>query len=108
MKIYRINVNGKRYEVELEAVSETNAPVQTSSKPTSAKTDANIQSPMQGKIVKCLVKTNQVVKKGQVLCILEAMKLENEILAYEDGMVKSILFEVGQHVEAKQDLFVIG
>lgn len=55
---------------------------------------------MPGKIVKILVKENDIVKKGDTLVILEAMKMENEIKAAIDGTVKSIQVEPGKAVES--------
>ena len=54
------------------------------------------------------VKVGDTVKKGDVLCIIEAMKLMNEIEADADGVIKDILVENGQPVEFDQPLFVIG
>ncbi|MCX8018410.1 MAG: acetyl-CoA carboxylase biotin carboxyl carrier protein [Rhodocyclaceae bacterium] len=54
------------------------------------------------------VELGQAVKKGDTLCIIEAMKLMNEIEADADGVVKAILVENGQPVEFDQPLFVIG
>jgi acetyl-CoA carboxylase biotin carboxyl carrier protein len=54
------------------------------------------------------VEVGKPVKKGETLCIIEAMKLMNEIEADADGVVKSILVENGQPVEFDQPLFVIG
>ena len=54
------------------------------------------------------VDVGQAVTKGQTLCIIEAMKLLNEIEADHDGVIKEILVENGQPVEYGQPLFVIG
>ena len=54
------------------------------------------------------VKVGDSIKKGDVLCIIEAMKLMNEIEADQDGVLKDILVENGQPVEYGQPLFVIG
>ena len=48
------------------------------------------------------------VKKGDTLCIIEAMKLLNEIEAEEDGVIKEVLVENGQPVEFGQPLFILG
>ena len=55
---------------------------------------------MPGKILGVKVSVGQAVKKGQVLLILEAMKMENEIVAPQDGTVASINVTVGEQVEA--------
>ena len=54
------------------------------------------------------VEVGKAVKKGETLCIIEAMKLMNEIESDADGVIKSILVENGQPVEFDQPLFVIG
>ena len=118
MKVYKVKVNGKVYEVELESVSENNETIK--SVPAASKTEAapaptssatggeKVNSPMQGTILNVKVNVNDTVKKGQVLMILEAMKLENEILAPVDGVVKSIAVAKGQTVNSGQELLIIG
>jgi acetyl-CoA carboxylase biotin carboxyl carrier protein len=54
------------------------------------------------------VEVGQAVKKGDTLCIIEAMKLMNEIESDADGVIKAILVENGQPVEFDQPLFIIG
>lgn len=116
MKVYKVKVNGKVYEVELESVSENKesikaAPASETATPASAIVSAGSQvvsAPMQGTILSVNVNVNDTVKKGQVLMILEAMKLENEILAPVDGVVKAIKVSKGQSVNSKQELLVIG
>lgn len=54
------------------------------------------------------VEVGQAVKKGETLCIIEAMKLMNEIESDADGVIKAILVENGQPVEFDQPLFVVG
>lgn len=54
------------------------------------------------------VEVGQAVKKGQTLCIIEAMKLMNEIESDADGVIKAILSENGQPVEFDQPLFILG
>ena len=116
MKIYKVKVNGKVYEVELESVSEKEgtiaAPVQAA--PAAAPVQAApaggvaVKAPMQGTIVKVNVAEGTQVKKGQCVAILEAMKLENEIVATADGVVKQVLVSKGQSVNNQQDLLIIG
>lgn len=118
MKVYKVKVNGKVYEVELESVSENNesiktAPVETKTEAAAPATSATtggevVKAPMQGTILKVNVNVNDKVEKGQVLMILEAMKLENEILAPVSGVVKSINVNKGQTVNSGQDLLTIG
>ena len=63
---------------------------------------------MQGTILDVKVKAGDAVKAGQVLCILEAMKLENEIKAPSDGTVVSVNVTKGQQVNSKDTLVVLG
>ena len=109
MKKYKVNVNGTMYEVEIELMSE--AEIKSSSAPAAAPVAApaaapavagegeKIESPMPGTILAVNVNNGDVVKKGQVLMILEAMKMENEIMAGCDGTVTSVAVTKGQSVE---------
>jgi acetyl-CoA carboxylase biotin carboxyl carrier protein len=74
-----------------------------------------IRSPMVGTFyrssapgAKAFVEVGQAVKAGETLCIIEAMKLLNEIEADQDGTVKAILVENGQPVEYGEPLFILG
>ncbi len=74
-----------------------------------------IRSPMVGTFyrsaapgAKTFVEVGQAVKTGDTLCIIEAMKLLNEIEADQDGTVKAILVESGQPVEYGEPLFILG
>ncbi|MDR0854587.1 MAG: biotin/lipoyl-binding protein [Clostridiales Family XIII bacterium] len=123
MKKYNITVNGTAYEVEVEEVGGT--PVITSSAPAPAvahvaPTSApaapapapatpvasstpsagavEVESPMPGTILNVLVSQGQAVSDGDVLLILEAMKMENEIVAPQAGIVDAILVEKGATV----------
>ena len=66
-----------------------------------------IKSPMAGTIASVNVKMGQQVQKGQVVCILEAMKLENEIVAPADGIIKNIYVIKGSFVRNQQTLFTL-
>lgn len=119
MKIYKIKVNGKTYKVELEAIDEvasstpTAAPAATApaAAPAPASTGTGegkeVLSPIQGQVVSVNVKVGDTVKKGAVLCIIEAMKLENEVNAEFEGTVTEVLVTKGQNVTAKQLLVKI-
>ena len=111
MKKYNIKVNGKNYEVEVELVGAEQAAapvVKTVQEPKPLKAPepsgvtgaVKIQAPMPGTIVKVNVKTGDKVTKGQVLCVLEAMKMENEISSPRDGTVSSINISAGAAVES--------
>lgn len=109
MKVYKVKVNGKLYEVELESVSEVKAAPQPVAQvaPTSpASGTATLKAPMQGIINDVKVKVGDVVSKGQCLFILEAMKLENEIVSPVSGVVRQVLVEKGQQV-ANQDVLAV-
>jgi len=111
MKIYKIKVNGKVYEVEVESVTESKAKIteEITAKPlTNQASGQSVNSPMQGTILKSHAQKGKTVKKGSVLFILEAMKLENEILAPADGIIQDILVSVGQKVDVNQTLLIIG
>ena len=84
MKYYNITVNGVAYRVSVE---ETAAGA------------VAVTAPMPGKILGVKASAGQAVKRGQVLLILEAMKMENEIVAPQDGTVATINVAVGDSVE---------
>ena len=124
MKIYKVKVNAKVYEVELESVSENDAKIAASEakevkeevaeapKPAPAPVakgeGVEVKAPMQGTINRVDVQNGSEVKKGQVLCILEAMKLENEIVSPADGVITQVNISKGQNVNNQELLFVIG
>ena len=112
MKTYKVKVNGKVYEVELESVSEkagSIAAAQPAAAPQAASGEGTpLKAPMQGTILNVKVAAGDQVKKGQVVAILEAMKLENEIVANADGVVKQVLVSKGQTVNNQQTLLIIG
>ena len=64
-------------------------------------------APMAGTILRILVKEGQRVKKGENLIVLEAMKMENEIVADEDGVISSILVKANDSVESDQPLLIL-
>lgn len=109
MKKYKVNVNGTSYEIEIELMSETqsvSAP-QRSPKPAPAGDGEKIASPMPGTILDIKVNVGDKVKKGQVLMILEAMKMENEIMAGADGTVTSVGVTKGASVQTGDMLCTI-
>lgn len=118
MKVYKVKVNGKVYEVELESVSEKAGNITASPKqevkeevkaaPVASGAGVELKAPMQGTIIKLNVEVGSQVKKGQCVLLLEAMKLENEIVAPADGTVKQILVSKGQTVNSQQVLLIIG
>ncbi|MBQ3018210.1 MAG: biotin/lipoyl-binding protein [Clostridia bacterium] len=106
MKAYKVNVNGNVYEITLEVIDKADikapaAPAPVASAPVAAPAGAQtISAPMPGNILKVNVANGQAVKKGDVLMILEAMKMENEILAPNDGTVSSVNVTAGQTVDS--------
>lgn len=112
MKIYKVKVNGKVYEVELEAVNETTgnvAPAATTVASAPVSGGANqILAPIAGKVLDVKVNVGDVVKKGQTVAIIEAMKLENEIQSQFDGKVVEIKASKGANVNNKDVLIVLG
>lgn len=122
MRIYKVKVNGKTFEVKILSVSETEPlEVETVKATPAAKTAAPapaastapvsgkpVESPMQGTILDVKVKVGDEVKAGDTLLILEAMKLENEIKAPSNGKVLEIRVQKGATVNSKDVLVVLG
>lgn len=110
MKNYVITVNGTSYDVAVEEVGGAApvaaTPVAAPVKAAPAKAAApaagsvSVTAPMPGKILNVKLQAGAVVKKGDVILILEAMKMENEIVAPEDGTIASINVATGDSVEA--------
>lgn len=113
MRKFLIKVNGNQYDVEVnevqsKAVSEPSVAEVKTEAPKKA-TEANasvsagsqsVKSPMPGAILKVKVAVGEAVKKGQVLVILEAMKMENEIVSPSDGKIASVNVSKGSSVNA--------
>ena len=120
MKNYRITVNGTAYDVAVEELGAGAAPAATPvATPKAAPAAApapkapaasgtagsiTVSSPMPGKILNVKASVGASVKKGDVILILEAMKMENEVVAPEDGTVASINVAAGDAVEAGDTL----
>ena len=105
MKAYRVTVNGNVYEITLEVIDKADikaAPAPAAA-PVAAPAAAGataVSAPMPGTILKVNVQNGAAVKKGDVLMVLEAMKMENEIMAPADGTVASVNVAQGASVEA--------
>ena len=118
MKKYNVTVNGTAYEITLEAVdaSDVKAAPKAAAAPAAAPAPAakpaaggeTVSSPMPGTILSVNVTNGATVKKGDVLMVLEAMKMENEIMSPCDGTVTSVNVSKGAAVETGAVLCVIG
>ena len=129
---YKVTLNGRTYEVEVEAGKamlldeyEAIAPAPAAAAapvaaPTAAPAAAApaapvvtgsgeaVNAPMPGNILKVNVQNGQAVKAGEVLVVLEAMKMENEIMAPKAGTVTQVLVSKGSTVDTGAPLVVIG
>ena len=122
MKKYNVTVNGTAYEITLEvadaaeikatapAAAPAAAPAPAApAAPTAAPANGEtVTAPMPGTILAVNVSNGAAVKKGDVLMVLEAMKMENEIVAPADGTVASVNVTKGASVETGAVLCVIG
>ena len=129
--VYKVTLNGRTYEIEVEAgkaifldeyeaiapsapaapVAEAAAPAAPAAAPAAPVITGSgeaVNAPMPGTILKVNVTQGQAVKEGDVLCVLEAMKMENEILAPKAGTVTQVLAAKGSSVETGAPLVVIG
>jgi len=120
----RAEVNGASYEVELQGDQATvngityDFQVQEKKRPaeeaparvvrTAAEEAGAVTAIMPGKIIRVLVKEGDEVQEGDVVCVLEAMKMENELCASKSGVVKEVTVEPGSDVEMGQVLMVVG
>ncbi len=128
---YKVTLNGKTYEVEVEegkavlldeyealapakeapaaapVAAAAPAPAAAPAAPVNLAAGETIASPMPGNILRIDVKQGDTVKAGQILIILEAMKMENEIVAPKDGTVAQVVTSKGAVVETGSPLVVI-
>lgn len=119
--IARVEVNGTPYTVEMDKpvkaapkpvtrpasapITSTGAPVVA--RPAATSTKSGIKSPLPGVILDIKVKEGDTVKKGQLIAILEAMKMENNINADKDGVVSAVKVNKGDSVLEGTDLIII-
>ncbi|MEG1615607.1 MAG: biotin/lipoyl-containing protein [Bacteroidales bacterium] len=120
--IANVEVNGTPYKVEMDRPSKKQirpltqpqkAPVTSTgdpvvSRPASSGQPGAVRSPLPGIILSVEVKVGDNVKRGQKIAILEAMKMENNILADRDGVVSEIKVNKGDNVLEGADLVIIG
>ena len=129
MSKYRITLEGKTYEMEIELVAENAAPQPAAKKeykefksgtkdtnvnlldPAAQKKVVNdtgaVTAPMPGTVLRIEKAEGAAVKEGELVLILEAMKMENEILAPTDGTIKKMFCEVGGTVSGGEVLFEV-
>ena len=107
MRKFKVNVNGVAYNVEVaeEGVVAVAAPAAA---PVAAAGDTTMAAPMPGSVSKIVAKEGQTVKKGDVIIMLEAMKMQNEMASPVAGTVKSINVAVGESVKPGQIMAIIG
>ena len=131
MRNFKVTVNGISYDVSIEEVSgfaaapaapvaapaPAAAPVQKAEPapaaapapaPAAPANGTTVASPFPGTIVRIDVKVGDEVSEGDVICVVEAMKMENDITAPVDGRVVAINVNQGQSVASEQTLVVIG
>ena len=120
MSKYKITINGKEYEMDVElmdgsapaakapakASKPAAAPAASKAAPSAAPAGATV-SPMPGTILKVNVKEGDTVKAGDSVVILEAMKMENDITAPKDGVVKKLFVTEKQAVAKGEALFEV-
>ena len=127
---YKVTLNGRTYEIEVEAgkamlldeyeaIAPAPAAAPVAAAPAASPAAAApaapavtgageaVTAPMPGNILKVNVKTGDAVKAGTVLCVLEAMKMENEIMAPKDGTVTQVLVQKGSSVDTGAPLVVL-
>ena len=131
---YKVTLNGRTYEVEVNngqavlldeyeavvaapaapAAAAPAAPAAPAAAPAAAAAPVvtgageKVNAPMPGTILKVNVSQGQAVKEGDVLCVLEAMKMENEIMAPKAGTVTQVVVAKGSSVNTGDALVVIG
>jgi len=131
MRIFQVKVQGQVYEVEVEEISgrtqpeikniqvkaESVAPAETapaaettsvSAAPANAEDCGAITAPMPGKIVRIAVQVGQTVKEGDLIVVLEAMKMENDIVSNRKGTVTAIVVASGAAVNPGEIMVLIG
>ena len=122
MRRFNVTVNGVTYDVVVEEVggaapaapvaAAPAAPVAAPAAAPKATPAGNagavaVKAPMPGTIMKVNVAPGQAVKKGDVLCVLEAMKMENDISAPQDGTVASVNVQKGASVQSEEVLVTL-
>ncbi len=129
MSKYHITLEGKTYEMEVDLISESAVPQSATKKeykefesasndptvrvidPSAQKQTVNhtgaVTAPIPGTVIKTEKAVGDTVKNGELVLVLEAMKMENEILATSDGIIKTMNCEIGSTVAGGEILFEI-
>ena len=130
MKRFNVTVNGVAYDVVVEEVGASApvaapvaapvpaapvAPVAPVAAPAPAAAPASagaagsvtVKAPLQGTIMKVMVKPGDSVKKGTPVCVIEALKMENDVVAPEDGVVASVNVKSGDSVKTDEVLLTL-
>ena len=131
MKRFNVTVNGVAYDVVVEEVggaapvaapaapaapvaapaatpvAAPAAPAAAPSAPAGAAGAVEIKAPLQGTIMKVMVKPGDAVKKGTPVCVIEALKMENDVVAPEDGTVASVNVKSGDSVKTDEVLLTL-
>ncbi len=101
----QLTINGESYSFEI--IDEQVARILKSAPESGHKKETIISAPMPGLVIEVEVNEGDVVKKGQGLLIIEAMKMQNEFKSPRDGIVKKIMVQKGQTVNSRDALVVI-
>ncbi len=110
--VYKVRVEGQVYHVEVADNGEVSQISAASSSPTSTPAPVgggtDIAAPLSGNILKIVVAQGQQVNEGDVIVILEAMKMETEVRSALSGVVRQVIAKEGDGVQAGQTMMVIG
>ncbi|MFV0520042.1 MAG: biotin/lipoyl-containing protein [Lachnospirales bacterium] len=113
-KIYKIKVNDRIFEVELEEVKEVEGNIENANilkendRNNESKSNGYVvNAPMPGNIFEIKVESGQKVNKGDILIVLESMKMESEILAEKSGIIGNVFIEKGMQVVLGDKLLII-
>lgn len=118
MRKFSVKVNGVAYDVEIEELGAAVSSAPVASAPAAPAAPAApvatgnrgaeiVKAPIQGTLVKILAKPGTKVAKGDCVCVLEAMKMENEIVAPVDGVIATVEASQGASVEEGSVLFTM-
>jgi len=114
MKRFLIKINGKTYDAEVEVVgTSASAPAPPPPPPAPAAAPAaggpaNVTSPLPGTVLRLCKNTGDTVAAGEVVMIVESMKMENEVVAPEGGRIASIAVAAGSAINTGDLLFTLG